>query len=104
MDLDGLIKSTGSDNSNPNSIHYRSPYENANTSTTDDTDNDKADDDVHNNHYVSKVGEVKQKHPKQQHYLNQQHEEIPSHESVPSLASTASRYVSPLQQQQQQSD
>jgi len=98
MDLDGLIKSTGSDVS----YHYRSPYENANTSTTDDTDNDKADDDVHNNHHVSKVGEVKQKHPKQQQYLNQQHEEIPSHESVPSLASTASQYVSPLQQQQQQ--
>jgi hypothetical protein len=109
LDLDGLIKSTGSDRSqsNSNSIHYRSPYERANTSTTDDSDNDKVeeddddddDDDHHrhhnkNDHHVSKVVEVKQKQPKQQ---KQQHEEIPSHNSAPSPALTSSQ-----QQQQQQ--
>ena len=108
LDLDGLIKSTGSDRSqsNSNSIHYRSPYERANTSTTDNSDNDKKDDDDDdddhhhhdkNDHHVTKIVEVKQKQPKQQ---EQQHEEIPSHNSAPSPASTSSQQ----QHQQQQPD
>jgi serine/threonine protein phosphatase PrpC len=109
LDLDGLIKSTGSDRSqsNSNSIHYRSPYERAITSTTDDSDNDKEDDDHHhhhhdkNDHHVTKVVEVKQKQPKQQ---KQQYEEIPSHNSAPSPASTSSHQHQQQQQQQQLDD
>ena len=106
LDLDGLIKTTGSDRSqsNPNSIHYRSPYEaSANMSNTDFSDND--------DHVTKpKVVEVKQRQRKDK--SQDQHDndhrslsnDVHSHGSAPSPASTTPLQrtsPSPLQQQSQ---
>lgn len=92
LDLDGLIKTTGSDRSqsNPNSIHYRSPYEATNTSNTDDSDKDDDDDDDHDV-TKPKVVEVKQRkrqrqdqHQHQQQQQNENENEIHPHGGAPS--------------------
>eukprot|EP00531_Pseudo-nitzschia_arenysensis_P017310 CAMPEP_0116149268 /NCGR_PEP_ID=MMETSP0329-20121206/18835_1 /TAXON_ID=697910 /ORGANISM="Pseudo-nitzschia arenysensis, Strain B593" /LENGTH=1154 /DNA_ID=CAMNT_0003645527 /DNA_START=148 /DNA_END=3609 /DNA_ORIENTATION=- len=91
LDLDGLIKTTGSDRSqsNPNSIHYRSPYEaTANMSTTDFSE--KEDDDIDHDHVNKpKVVEVKQRKRKSQ-------EDDVHHPDTPELPSPAS--TTPSQQ------
>ena len=115
LDLDGLIKSTASDRSqsNPNSIHYRSPYEA--TATMSNTDfSDKDDDDDDDDHVTKpKVVEVKQRNrqckPQDQHegYHRQCNNDIHLHGGAPSPASTtpsqqASPSPLPLQQHPQQ--
>lgn len=109
LDLDGLIKTTGSDRSqsNPNSIHYRSPYEaTANMSNTDFSDKEEDDDDDHVN--KPKVVEVKQRKRQRSKSLDN---DVHSHGGERSPASTststppmqqASPSPSPLQQQPQQ--
>lgn len=95
LDLDGLIKSSISNDrnpSNPNSIHYRSPYEGSNVSTTDDSDNEKDDAD---DYHITKVVEVKQKQQKQ--HLKHR-DEIPCHKSP---ASATLENTLPLKQRQQ---
>ena len=76
LDLDGLIKTTGADrsHSNPNSIHYRSPYEaTANMSNTDFSE--KEDDDIDDDHVNKpKVVEVKQRTHKSPNPQQQEHE------------------------------
>lgn len=114
LDLDGLIRTTGSDRSqsNPNSIHYRSPYEGtANMSTTDFSD--KEDDDYDDNVTKPKVVEVKQRKRKSKpldrhegHHRSHNNDNH-SHGVAPSPTSTspsqqASPSPSPLQQQPQQ--
>jgi len=94
LDLDGLIKSSISNDrnpSNPNSIHYRSPYEGSNVSTTDDSDNEKDDAD---DYHITKVVEVKQQ--QQQHLKHR--DEIPCHKSP---ASATLENTLPLKQRQQ---
>jgi len=113
LDLDGLIKSTGSDRSqsNPNSIHYRSPYERtANMSNTDFSDKEDDDDDDHIN--KPKVVEVKKRTQncksqlQDENHSRSQNNDIHSHDGVQSPASAtlsqqASPSLSPLQQQHQ---
>lgn len=89
LDLDGLIKTTGSDRSlsNPNSIHYRSPYEATNMSATDFSE--KEDDDMDDDHANKpKVVEVKQRKHKSQH---EEHADLPS----PASAATAQPTTTP---------
>jgi len=111
LDLDGLIKTTGSDRSqsNPNSIHYRSPYEaSANMSNTDFSDKEDDDDDDHAT--KPKVVEVKQRQRKSK--SQDQHDDhhrslnndVHSHGGAPSPSSTTPSQQtspSPLQQQSQ---
>uniref|UniRef100_A0A7S4AMW9 PPM-type phosphatase domain-containing protein n=2 Tax=Pseudo-nitzschia australis TaxID=44445 RepID=A0A7S4AMW9_9STRA len=113
LDLDGLIKSTASDRSqsNPNSIHYRSPYEaTANMSNTDFSDKEEDDDHA----TKPKVVEVKQRKrqrapehqdPHEDHKQQQQHNNSNSQShgcGVPSPASTTpSQHASPSSLPQQ---
>lgn len=115
LDLDGLIKSTGSDRSqsNTNSIHYRSPYEA--TANMSNTDFSEKEDDDHDHVKKPKVVEVKQR-KRQCKSQDDQHEghnppntssDVHYHGGAPSPASTmpsqqASPSPSPLQQQPQQ--
>ena len=92
LDLDGLIKSTGSDRSqsNPNSIHYRSPYEaTANMSNTDFSEKevDDMDDDHANKPKVVEVKQRKRKGPQQQQQHDDEHSNTGA--DLPSPASAA---------------
>ena len=99
LDLDGLIKTTGSDRSqsNPNSIHYRSPYEA--TATMSNTDfSEKEDDDIDDDHVNKpKVVEVKQRKRKDPQHESHHNNDIHSNTAdLPSPASTTpSQQASP---------
>lgn len=84
LDLDGLIKSTGSDRSQScsNSIHYRSPYEA--TATMSNTDfSEKEDDDEDHDHINSKPKVVDVKQRKRQCSKSPQDDDPQQHEGHP---------------------